>query len=125
MSGFFHCMNVCRPPDLCISLSPGAIFKWYVLQMSACEPTVSTSSCESVRTVARVATGMNAGVSISPCGVEITPRRARDLPDNFKIFSNLRDAMGIAYVFRLYTAMWRRYVIYRYHNRYGSQIGTA
>src|SRR3989344_6036369 len=44
---------------------------------------------------------------------------------SWKIFSNIRDAMGIAYVFRLYTAMWRRYVIYRYHSRYGSQIGTA
>src|ERR1700680_4704201 len=41
-------------------------------------PSSSSSSCVRALTVACVPTGMNTGVSISPCGVVSRPRRAPD-----------------------------------------------
>ena len=58
-----------------------------MLQISICEPASATSSLSSVRIAARVATGIKAGVSMSPCGVEITPRRARLFLDFFRILN--------------------------------------
>jgi hypothetical protein len=39
-------------------------------------PSSSSASCVNALTVAAVPTGMNAGVSITPCGVLSLPRRA-------------------------------------------------
>src|SRR5215469_1496265 len=41
-----------------------------------CAPRASRSCCVCVLTVAAVPTGMNAGVSMTPCGVVRRPRRA-------------------------------------------------
>ena len=58
----------------------------------------------SARTDARVATGTNAGVSISPWGVENTPRRALDFSDFFKI---LNENTFAAYLFLPdYASFW-------------------
>src|SRR3989344_374846 len=94
MSGLFQRMYLWRPPAFLMSFSPGATCRWNVLHISTCAPTSSTSLVSSVRIVARVATGTNAGVSISPCGVCITPSRARLLFDFFNI---LNENIAAAY----------------------------
>jgi uncharacterized spore protein YtfJ len=48
-------------------------------------PSSSNASCVNALTVAAVPTGMNAGVSITPCGVLSLPRRADDDVSFFSI----------------------------------------
>jgi len=48
-------------------------------------PSSSSASCVSALTVAAVPTGINAGVSITPCGVLSFPRRADVVVSVFSI----------------------------------------
>ena len=48
-------------------------------------PNSSSASCVNALTVAAVPTGMNAGVSITPCGVLSLPRRADVVASVFSI----------------------------------------
>src|SRR5271170_2376832 len=71
-----HAMNLCSPPIWRINSCPGRRYKWYVFESRICTPRFSRSCCVWPFTVAAVPTGMNAGVSITPCGVVSRPRRA-------------------------------------------------
>src|SRR5262245_27239013 len=56
--------------------SPGRRYKWYVFESSIAAPASTRSRCVTPLTAPCVPTGMNAGVSTTPCAVVITPRRA-------------------------------------------------
>ena len=69
-------MNSCRPPSSRISSGPGWMNRWKVLPSTSSHPSAATSAACSDFTVAVEASGTNAGVCTSPCGVWITPARA-------------------------------------------------
>ena len=73
-------MNRCRPPSRSMRSCPGRRYRWYVFARTIVAPTSSRSSGSSALTVAFVPTGMNCGVSTTPCGSVSRPSRARVRP---------------------------------------------
>jgi hypothetical protein len=57
---------------------PGRTARWYVFPRMTCAPSATSSSGDTVFTDPCVPTGMNTGVSITPCGVTSRPRRASE-----------------------------------------------
>src|SRR3954471_18332655 len=69
-------MKRCRPPISLTISSPGLRCRWYALARIIEAPIWLRSSGSRAFTVASVPTGMKAGVSTGPCGVEKTPALA-------------------------------------------------
>src|SRR5581483_5234562 len=76
MIGRSQAMNRCRPPSAAIRSAPGDSMRWNVFPRTMQNPSPATSTAVSDRTLPRVASGMNAGVSTTPDGVWSRPVRA-------------------------------------------------
>ena len=76
-SGFGQPMKRCKPPCAAMTSMPGRSHRWNVLPRTICAPSSSSSRGAIALTVPYVPTGMNTGVSTSPCASESRPRRAR------------------------------------------------
>ncbi len=73
-------MKVPSPPAASRMSSPGSRNRWYALASIAWAPSAAMDSGSTAFTAACVATGMNAGVRIGPCGVVMVPVRAWNWP---------------------------------------------
>jgi hypothetical protein len=74
--GPFHPQNFAGPPASRITSAPGRRYRWYVFASTIRASESRRSETASDLTVARVPTGMNAGVGTVPCGVRNPPARA-------------------------------------------------
>ncbi len=68
-------MNFASPPASSSTSSPGRSYRWNALDSRHCAPSCTIDSGSTAFIAACVATGTNAGVRMSPCGVWITPVR--------------------------------------------------
>jgi hypothetical protein len=71
-------------------------YKWYVLPRIICAPAAISSSGDKDLTEPLVPTGINTGVSTTPCSVRITPDLARDSVD-WAINSNENMVVWVVY----------------------------
>ena len=73
-------MNRPRPPAASRTSSPGRSYRWNALDSRHCAPRSFIVSGSTAFIAAWVATGTNAGVRISPCGVWMIPVRPYRAP---------------------------------------------